>query len=141
MTARAKIRDALVTLFKGNMTTVHSANIIGRLKFWDEVTDNPFLCVVAGNEEREYLPTGFSWGYLNIKLWVYAQDEDPEAELDRVFSEIETLIDDNNDLEYDTNKFTTLMSLSAITTDEGILAPQGIGQITVTVQYPIERCP
>lgn len=139
MTARAKIRDTIVTLFKDNLTTVESNNIIGRLKFWDEVNDTPFICVVAGNEEREYLPTCFSWGYLNIKIWVYAHDEDPEEELDNVFSEIETLIDNNNDLEYDTNKFTTLMSLSAITTDEGILAPQGIGQITVTVQYGIDR--
>lgn len=139
MTARASIKDSLVTLFKDNLTTTNSNNIIGRMKFWDEINDYPFMCVVAGNEEREYLPSGFSWGYLNMKLWVYVYDEDTETELDSVFSEIEDLIDDNNDLEYEPGKYTTLMSLSGITTDEGILTPNGVGQITVTVQYALDR--
>ena len=141
MTARVDIRNALIALFKSELTKVVDNNITGRLKFWDEVQDFPYLCVVNGPETREYQPGGFSWCYLNVKLWIFVKSEDPEKALDDVLTELESVIDLNNDLEYSTGKFTTLMSLSSITTDEGILAPQGVGQINLIVQYSIDRCP
>jgi hypothetical protein len=97
----------------------------------------PFVCVTAGDETREYLPSGFKWGYLNITIRIFVDSEDPVEELENIFEDIENVLDGNNSLVYDTNKSTTQISIISITSDEGVMAPQGIGEMLVTIQYDI----
>jgi hypothetical protein len=142
MSARSKIVNALVDKFKSiNGTGTYKSNLYEniepRLRFWDEVNDMPFVCVTAGDETREYLPSGFKWGYLNITIRIFVDSEDPVEELENIFEDIETVLDANNSLVYDTNKSTTMISIISITSDEGVMAPQGIGEMLVTVQYDI----
>ena len=53
--------------------------------------------------------------------------------------DIERVIDDNDVLIYDDtvspNLTTTTLTLQSLTTDEGALAPLGIGQMTVLCRY------
>ena len=66
-TGRKKIVDALVKEFKTQINGVapHNSNVFnnvhGRLKFLDEIDEYPAVCVVAGDETREYQPDGFKW--------------------------------------------------------------------------------
>jgi hypothetical protein len=142
MSARSKIVNALVDKLKGiNGTGTYKSNLYEniepRLRFWDEVNDMPFVCVTAGDETREYLPSGFKWGYLNITIRIFVDSEDPVEELENIFEDIENVLDGNNSLVYDTNKSTTQISIISITSDEGVMAPQGIGEMLVTIQYDI----
>ena len=142
MSARSKIVNALVDKLKGiNGTGTYKSNLYEnvepRLRFWDEVNDMPFVCVTAGDETREYLPSGFKWGYLNVTIRIFVDSEDPVEELETIFEDIETVLDSNNSLVYDTNKSTTMISIISITSDEGVMAPQGIGEMLITVQYDI----
>jgi hypothetical protein len=142
MSARSKIVNALVDKLKGiNGTGTYKSNLYEniepRLRFWDEVNDMPFVCVTAGDETREYLPSGFKWGYLNVTIRIFVDSEDPVEELENIFEDIENVLDANNSLVYDTNKGTTMISIISITSDEGVMAPQGIGEMLVTIQYDI----
>lgn len=142
MSARSGIVKALVEKFKeidgtGTFGSNLYKNVIPRIKFWDEVNDFPFVCVQAGHETREYLPGNFKWAFLTITIKIYVQDELPVERLEVIIGDIESVLDANNRLEYATGKNTEEINITAIDTDEGVLAPLGVADITIQVRYPL----
>lgn len=143
MSARSSIVKALAEKFKiidgtGTYKTNISGNAYTKLRFWDEVNDFPCIYVVAGQETREYHPGAFKWGYLNISIKCYVKGEDPQAELENLLEDIETVLDANRNLVYDTNVAgaqLTEISITSIVTDEGLLEPYGIGEVNIIVQH------
>jgi len=72
---------------------------------------------------------------VNIRMYVYG--EEPLDELEKVLYDIETQLDANNVLTYDTGKSTEQITILSIATDEGLLAPYGVGEITAEVRYQL----
>ena len=144
-TKRRKIVDALVDKLKLiNGRHPYNSNVFnnvsGTLKFLDEIEEYPKLCVIAGDEIREYQTGGFKWRFLTITIRAYVRDEDDaQEELATLFEDIEKIIDENDALVYDTSIVpegkTTSMTVDSLTTDEGVIAPLGIGEMIVTVRY------
>lgn len=112
-------------------------NVLGKLKYWNEVSDYPYLCCTVGNEVREYLPGGFKWGILNVPIWIYTKGNDAEKELEDIFTDIEYLIDNNQTLEYSTGKYIEDIRIISLTTDEGLMEPLRIGEVLLQVRYGI----
>ena len=115
-------------------------NVASHLVFLDEIQQYPKLCVVAGDESRQYLPDGFKWRFLSLTIRAYvSSEEDAQEELSLLIEDIERIIDDNDALVYDDsvspNEQTTSMTIESISTDEGVIAPLGIGEIVVEVRY------
>lgn len=145
MSARTKIVKALVEklkLINGNIPYSNnlSNNAYPILKYWDEINDFPAVYLVAGPETREYLPAAFKWGYLSVSIKVYTKAEDPNQELESLLEDIEKLIDANRQIVYDVNipgAETTEILVTSIVTDEGLLAPYGVGEINLQVRYQV----
>ena len=144
-TARKKVVDALVEKIKGidgnfpNNSNVFN-NVHGGMVFLDEIQEYPKVCVVSGDETREYQPNEFKWRFLSLDIRVYVEDqEDPQEVLALLMEDIERVIDDNDVLIYDDtvspNLTTTSWTLQSLSTDEGVLAPLGIGEMTVLCRY------
>lgn len=112
-------------------------NVTDKLVFWDEIVDFPFVGITAGNETREYLPAAFKWGYLTLTIRMYVQEEDPVSALESILYEIEKKIEENSDLEYGSRNKLADLRIISITTDEGLLAPIGVGEIQLQAQYEI----
>lgn len=115
-------------------------NVASHLVFLDEIQQYPKVCVVAGDESRQYLPDGFKWRFLSLTIRAYvSNEEDAQEELSLLIEDIERIIDDNDALVYDDavspNEQTTSMTIESIGTDEGVIAPLGIGEIVVEVRY------
>ena len=142
MSQRSKIVNALVEklkLINGSSpykSNLYGKNILNKLKFWDEVNDFPFISVVAGNESREYLPGGFKWGYLNVALKLYVYGEECHELLENIISDVELVITNNEVLGLG-DGFTTEILINSIVTDEGLLAPYGVGEVNLTVRYQV----
>lgn len=142
---RISIIKALTEKFKEiDGTGKYQTNLFGnahpKLKFWDEVNDFPSVYLTAGTELREYLPSNFIWGYLNISVKVYVKSEDSAQEqLEMLLSDVEKCVDANRVLVYDTdnNYETTEILVQSITTDEGLLYPFGVGEINLQVRYAL----
>ncbi len=145
-TARKKIVDAYVDELKTkvNGTSPYNSNLFnnvtGHTVFIDQIAQYPKVCVVAGDETREYQPGGFKWRYLNLEIRAYVEDEeDPQEELALLLEDIERVIDNNDILTYDDsvspNLTTTSSTILTISTDEGVLSPLGIGEIAIQVRY------
>ena len=144
-TKRRKIVDALVEKIKlVNGQHPYNSNVFnnvsGRLKFLDEIEEFPKVCIIAGDEVREYQTAGFKWRFLTLSIRAYVRnEEDAQEELATLFEDIEKIVDENDALVYDTsvipNGTTTSMTIDSISTDEGVIAPLGIGEMLVTVRY------
>jgi len=148
LTARSGITNALIHQLKkidgsGSWNLDFAENVTNKLVFWDEVNDFPYISVVPTSETREYLPGGFKWGFLGITIRIYVYDEEPNEILEKALVDIETQIDANQQLSYDpdgngtNNKFADQLSILSITTDEGLLAPYGVGEVTLEVRYEV----
>jgi len=137
--ARSAITNAIITELKkidgsGSYNTDLADNVTNKLVFWDEVNDFPYVSVVPTSETREYHP-GFKWGFLGITIRIYVYDEEPNDALELALTDIETQLEADETLTYDTGKTTEQISILSITTDEGLLAPYGVGEITLEVRY------
>jgi len=143
MTKRTSILNAIVTKLKtldgSQYTSNISNNAFAKLKFWDEVRDFPAIYSSPGSEQREYLPGAFTWAHLGISLKVYCRGEDAQAQLEQLLEDIESVIDANRVLVYDSvnNYETTEILVVSITTDEGLLAPYAVGEINLQVRYQL----
>jgi hypothetical protein len=144
-TARKKIVDALVKELKeidGNFP--YNSNVFnsvhGNMVFLDQIQEYPKICVVAGDEAREYQPNEFKWRFLSLDIRVYVEDQDdPQEVLALLMEYIERVVDDNDVLTYDDtvspNLTTTSLTLESLSTDEGVLTPLGIGELTLLCRY------
>jgi hypothetical protein len=145
MSKRTSITKALADKFNSLLdgTAPYTTNIYNnayaKLKFWDEVNDFPSIYMVPGSEMREYLPSDFTWGFLNVSVKVYCRGEESQQELEQLLEDIERAVDANRVLVYDQDKRleTTEILIQSITTDEGLLAPYAVGEINLQVRYAL----
>ena len=141
---RANIVNALVTKLKtingqGAFLTDVGENVHPRLKFWDEIDEFPALHLNAGSETRDYRTAGVRDRFLTISIRCYVQDEDAREALNELMEDVETVVEDNSRLAY-TDKlnavhYTQQITVISIDTDEGVLEPLGVGEITIEVRY------
>ena len=144
-TQRKKIAVALTNKLKGidgnhPFNSNVFENVKSKMVFLDEIEQYPKVCVVAGDETREYQPGNFKWRFLTLTIRAYVKNEDDaQEELALLFEDIESILDDNDAMVYDDSVDpslqTTSMTLTSLSTDEGVVEPLGIGEIVITVRY------
>jgi hypothetical protein len=142
MSRRTSILKAIVEKLKlidgtEPYTTNLFSNAYPVIKFWDEVNDFPSVYGSTGSETRDYLPGAFTWVFLNLTLKIYCKGEESQLQLEQLLEDIETVINNNRVLTYDTenNYETTEILVASITTDEGLLAPYAVGEMNLQVRY------
>ena len=144
-TARKKICDSLVNKIKGiNGNHPFNSNVFENahtgMIFLDDIQEFPKVCVVAGDETRQYQPNEFKWRFLSLDIRVYVEDQDdPQEVLTILMEDIERVIDNNDVLIYDDtvspHLTTTSLTLQSLSTDEGVLSPLAIGEMTIECRY------
>ena len=138
---RQQIVKQLASLLSTNLNgqSPYITNLFENVKskqiFWDEVNDYPLVCVYSGGETREYLPNDFKWSFLTVNIRIYVNNEDSKEEIEQIFDDIETVIDANNTLTLEGNDLCTDIRILSLTDDEGLLAPLGVGEMTLEVRY------
>ena len=144
MSRRSSIINALVAKLSQTLDgtapyqTNLNSNCFAKLKFWDEVNDFPSIFITPGSETREYMPASFTWAYLGLSVKIYVRGEEPQTELEALLEDVERCVDANRVLVYDeTGAETTEILITSITTDEGLLAPYGVGEINLQVRYAL----
>ena len=142
-TRRSAILNALAEKFKeidgsGSFKTRLDNNVETRMKFWDEIEQYPAIHMAGGSETRQYYGGGQKWRFLTITIRAYVNAEDPIEELEELLEDLETVIDANNSLTYrqlGTDAGVSQFTVISIDTDEGVLAPLGIGEMIIEARY------
>jgi len=141
---RMAIVNALVDKFKlinGNFPYRSNLynNVQPKLLFWDEVQDFPAVHVSAGSETRDYQGGGYKDRFMTVTIRVYVQEENANLALEKLFEDIETVIEDNSSLSYtdqdDKAQKVQQLTIVSLDTDEGALEPLGVGEIVCEVRY------
>ena len=96
-TRRYAIVDALVEKLKeinGSGSYVSNVNrqVFSKLRFFEEVRDFPTVCVVASNEIRDYQAGGYRDRYLDIRIMIYVNEDNPLEACEALLEDIETVI-------------------------------------------------
>ena len=143
-TRRQAIVNALVDKLKGingngeYLTNLFN-NVHPRLKFWDEIEEFPAVHLNAGSETRDYQGGGHKDRYMSVTLRCYVNSEDAVEDLDKLLEDVEVVLEDNSRLEYIDRKgatqYTHQITIISIDTDEGVLEPYGVGEMTIEVRY------
>lgn len=141
---RMAIVNALVGKFKlinGNFpyrTNLYN-NVEPKLLFWDEVSDFPAVHISAGAETRQYQGGGYKDRFMTVTIRIYVQEENAINALEKLFEDIETVIEDNSALSFtdqDGNaQRVQQLTIVSLDTDEGALEPLGVGEIICEVRY------
>jgi hypothetical protein len=93
------------------------------------------------------MPSNFTLCRLEVAVRVYVKNQDDaQGELEQIIGDLEKFFDKNLDMAYnlitssgqETHK-TISNTILSITTDEGLLQPQGIGEILLSVEYEKRR--
>ena len=151
-THRTSISKALVDLINSEMdgtnTDRYFTNLYGNVSdtilHFSDVPDFPFVGIAKGPESVEYHPAGFRWNFLTLYLRVYVRGEDDYNEqLEAVISDLKTLIDYMETFPYTVtmpsglayNHQVTEITFLGLDTDEGLLAPDGFGELRLRVRY------
>lgn len=143
-TRRSSIVEALTDKFKSiSLTNGYSTDLgeqaYPRMRFWDEISEFPCVCLVAGPESIVHQGGGFKDRYLDIVLRAYVNEEDSIIALEKLLEDIELILDKNGRLAYvdsSGNTGTTRdIIITLIDTDQGALAPLGVGEMTLQVKY------
>tara|TARA_Y100001937_G_C7112108_1_gene328163 strand:- start:35 stop:490 length:456 start_codon:yes stop_codon:yes gene_type:complete len=141
---RANILNALAEKLKdidgsGQFLTDLQNNVHPRLKFWDQVDQFPAVHLNAGSESRQYQAGGYKDRFLAVTIRCMVNEEDAQDALNILMEDIETVLEDNAELEYVdklNNTFKTQqITIVSIDTDEGVLEPLGVGEILIEVRY------
>lgn len=149
MSARSGIPKAFAAGLKESLDGTGSyvnnvyENVGNRVLHFDQINDFPYISVTPGPEVREDLPSNFSWSTLTVYFKIYVQNaDDAQGELESIISDIENYVDTHLNLSYNVTtpsglvtRETTDNSIVSITTDEGILDPNALGEIVLDVRY------
>jgi len=109
------------------------------MKFWDEISEFPCICLVAGPESIVHQAAGLKDRYLDVTLRAYVNEEDSILALERLLEDVEIILDNNGRLAYEDSSgdlgYTRDIIITLIDTDQGALAPLGVGEMTLQVKY------
>ena len=142
-TRRSQLLNALVDKLKdidgsGDYRTNLANQVFPTMKFWDEIDTFPALLLSGGTETREYYGGGQKWRFLTVTLRAYVNQEDPIEGLCLVLEDMEYVLDEHPQFTYSDSYGTAgvaQISVISIDTDEGVLAPLGIGEMIIEVRY------
>ena len=113
--------------------------VFSRMKFWDEITEFPCICLVAGPESIVHQGAGLKDRYLDVTLRAYVNEEDSILALEKLLEDVEIILDNNGRLAYEDSSgalnYTRGIIITLIDTDQGALAPLGVGEMTLQVKY------
>ena len=142
-TRRSQILDALVLKLKqingaGDYRTNLANQVFPTMKFWDEISTYPAVHLSAGTETREYYGSNNRWRFLTITIRAYVNQDDPTEALCLLLEDLEYVLDNNLSITYSDSygsAGTAQQTVISIDTDEGVLAPLGIGEMIIEVRY------
>jgi len=142
MTARrTQIVEALISDIHTNIARMLPRNVTRQMVFLNEVNDFPFVCMLVEPETRFHYGAGHKLATLAISLRGYVFDGDSGGEvldlaedlgIDIETAAIEPFAEAHRDLGVE------FAAVESFRTDEGLMSPYGIADLTITITYEVE---
>lgn len=124
-----------ITVSKGFNTDLYG-NIHKNFVLPGDDPEVPMINFTTGTERIVYQPGGFQDRYLQLSIRCYVEDSsDSIRATDLIIADVERVIDGSSRLVLSDGTTIRDMKISLIDTDQGVLAPLGVAEIEVVVEY------
>lgn len=120
-------------------------NVQTKSELAQEVTSFPLITVTPGPEEYEYQASGIRWTTLPVYVRAYYKDEyDSERQIQLLLRDLKKILDTPERIQYTVSnpdgssgepRYVAIDKLGGLTTDEGILRPIAIGELSLILKY------
>lgn len=125
-------------------------NVFSRNMLFADVKEYPTITVSAGPERYEYHPSGLVWADMTAYIRIYESDpEIVEEKLEKAIVDIKKLLALHDNIPYTVQSpgelptpelaHTVETTLLETTTDEGLLKPLGVAELTINIRYSQPR--
>ena len=139
-TRRTQIVEALVSDIHTNIARMLPGNVTRKMVFLNEVNDFPFVCMLVEPETRFHYGAGRKLATLALSLRGYVFDGDSGENIDLAEDlgmDIDSLVIDTF-AEAHRNLAIEFAGVQSFRTDEGLMSPYGIADLTITITYEVE---
>lgn len=120
--------------------------LVGKFKSFEDIKEFPYIAVNMSTETQEYLPSAQRWKYQPMTFMVFVKssdDDEREEMLESLIYDLEKILDTPPKLRYTINRpdgrteqgVIVDCSITSTGTDEGLLTPYGLAEISFTVRY------
>jgi len=110
-------------------------NVFRKLKFVDEVNDHPSLYLNAGLDIRNYESGGYVTSDLQVIIRGYIKDDESPVDMEEnLIEDIEHILSNYSD----SNNGVMQITVEDISTDEGLIAPFGIIEVSLSISYELK---
>jgi len=136
VTTQSRIRNPYT--FKTNVYN----NVHRGFKFLDQINDFPSICVFGGQETRTHIGGGIKFGTFTVEVRGYVWSEDNSLELsDNIIDDIELVLESIHRLAIadDDNLCILDIRILSISTDDGLMTPWGVADVTAEVSYQLDE--
>lgn len=146
------MRDRFISEMDGSKPDYYYTNLYGnvstRVYRFEDIAEFPYLGIAIGAETFEYKASAQQDAYLELLVYAYVREvEDIQVELENIISDIKTVVDTGGNLSYtvttpDSSSLNCEVidsRIASIDTDEGLLNPFGLAQVSITVRYAPPR--
>ena len=141
ITKRGLIRNALEEVFKsisvdnGFNTNLYES-VTPRFIFPDDDPQLPLISFSMGQENIRYLPGAAQDRFLSVNIRAYVEDPDGTGNpIEDLIQDIETVVEQNARLALSDGTTVRDIRVIMIDTDQGVLAPLGLAEIQLVVEY------
>ncbi|AQT25264.1 hypothetical protein PR1_144 [Providencia phage vB_PreS_PR1] len=120
--------------------------LVGKFKTFEEIKQFPYIALNLGTETQDYQPSAQRWKYQPMTVMIFVKDNDDarrEEALETLIYDLEKILDSHKKLRYTINRpdgggdSGTIIdcSITSTGTDEGLLNPFALAEISFTVRY------
>jgi hypothetical protein len=103
-------------------------------KYIDQINDFPYICYHVDSSELIHIGANERYYNMTIALRAYVRGEDSQALSDQLALDIEDAIDNFRDAATSTLQVSDARILE-VSTDEGLMEPNGVVDMVVSVSY------
>ena len=141
MTKRGEVAEALKQVFlQISPDNGYNTNLWGGVKkrfiFPEDDPEMPIITFVVGRETINYQPGGFQDRYLTVTVRCYVSDQtDSITATDKIIEDVEKVVEENSRLVLEDGTTVRDIKILTIDTDQGVLAPLGLAEIQLVVEY------
>ena len=104
------------------------------MKFLDQINDFPYICYHVDSSDVTHIGAGERYYNMNINIRGYVRGEDSQSLADQLALDIEDAADSFRDAATSTHMIVDSRIVS-VSTDEGLMEPNGIVDMSIEVSY------
>jgi len=130
------LREALKEISQDNgYNTNLYENVEKRFIFPDDDPELPIVTFVMGRESIRYQPGGFQDRFITVSIRCYVEGDDSVEKTEKIIQDIEAVVEKHSRLVLSDGSTIRDMKVELIDTDQGVLAPLGLAEIQLVVEY------